>query len=173
MRSRVGPEERPLPLGFDWPNKNVPVAFIDISSATKTTFPSSSSTPSTPIERPLSEDLQTNAPSLSPSYSSSSSSSSTVQSMDYTGYTGTFTLESSNSVNSSKSFSYSNAAEADVLCRVVQGLLKKGVTLDQVTMWKISDAIDSSGDVLVVLFCCDDIRMRSQCCVVCYHLCML
>jgi superfamily I DNA and/or RNA helicase len=32
VTSRVAPQQRPLPFGFFWPNKNVPVVFIDISS---------------------------------------------------------------------------------------------------------------------------------------------
>jgi hypothetical protein len=31
IRSRVAPEDRPLPLGFNWPNKKVPVVFMDVS----------------------------------------------------------------------------------------------------------------------------------------------
>ena len=38
------------------------------------------------------------------------------------------------SSSDSSSFSYSNAAEAEVLCGVVQGLLDKGITLDKVRL---------------------------------------
>ena len=159
MRSRVGPADRPLPLGFDWPNKKVPVVFINVS-------------PSNPISSsPFSSSSSSSSSSFFPPSSSSSSSSfsssfsfaaSTSKSSQYSSSATTndnikndinddsnnnnntndkarnninkqlFQYENSNSANTSSSFSYSNLAEAEVLCGVVQGLLDQGVTLNEV-----------------------------------------
>jgi hypothetical protein len=112
----VGPSERPLPLGFDWPNKRVPVVFIDVSPSPSTSSPSSFSSFSS------SAASESASPSLTPPVGSV---------LQYESY-------SSSNASKSKSFSYSNLAEAEVLCGVVQGLLDKGTLLSQVEQGSIS-----------------------------------
>jgi hypothetical protein len=109
----VGPSERPLPLGFDWPNKRVPVVFIDVSPSPSTSSSSSFSS---------STASESASPSLTPPVGSV---------LQYESY-------SSSNASKSKSFSYSNLAEAEVLCGVVQGLLDKGTLLSQVEQGSIS-----------------------------------
>ena len=111
----MGPSERPLPLGFDWPNKRVPVVFIDVAPSPSSSSSSFYSAPA--LDSTLSPPLR-----------------SIVQFESY----------SSSNASKSKSFSYSNLAEAEVLCGVVQGLLDKGTLLSQVESESLSLSVSQS-----------------------------
>ena len=55
VQSKVHASERPLPPGFNWPNKEVPVAFIDVSPrsiSTSSTTSSSTTTSSSSVSSP-------------------------------------------------------------------------------------------------------------------------
>ena len=192
MRSGVRAGDRPLPDGFKWPNKQVPVAFIDVSpplfsptssssssSSSTSSFSSSSSTSSsTPAfdqsldsnqegeksdekltdldrvegkrddkvdEKREKEELAQNdidpfiikqfessGTSTTDSFFPSSFSSSSSPSSTSSSSSSSSTSSSSSSSSSSTSFSYSNFAEAEVLCGVVQGFLDRGMELDKV-----------------------------------------
>ena len=175
MRSRVLAGERPLPLGFKWPNREVPIAFINVSpytsssssssfsfsssssssfsSSSRSSFPTSPSSPS-PTSL-LNDDSKKNIekndvnmnkienisddrndyiiPYFIKQYESTSNSNSNYSTfISSSSSTSTSSSTTTSSTPSSTSFSYSNLAEAEVLCGVVQGFLDQGMTLDQV-----------------------------------------
>lgn len=131
----MGPSERPLPLGFNWPNKRVPVAFIDVSPSPSSSTSSISSSNS-PSSLSASEDVSPLSPSLALPRS---------RILQYESY-------SSSNASKSKSFSYSNLAEAEVLCGVVQGLLDKGTLLSQVEQEPLTLFASSPVPLLLSLF---------------------